>query len=102
MSVHDAQTTPRRGTKPGSIRQLRLRLWWGIQEAAGLLDSPNPDVKLRAISALSTACGVYGNLTKAHTLEAELEALRRDFHDLRASYSRPAGAGGDAASTAAN
>jgi len=79
----------RRGTKPGSIRSVRLRLWWAIQEAAELLDHPNPEMKLRAISALSTAGGAYGNLTKTHTLESEIEALQRELHDLRATISRP-------------
>lgn len=81
-----------RGTRPGSIRQVRVRLWWAIQEAAELLDTPDPDTKLKAISALSTACGAYGNLTKTHTLEAEVETLQKELHDLRATLSRPASA----------
>lgn len=82
----------RRGTRPGSIRQVRLRLWWAIQEASELLDAGDKETRLKAISALSTACGAYANLTKVHALETELEAIRREFHDLRASLGRPASA----------
>lgn len=89
---HNATKTTTRGTRPGSIRQVRLRLWWAIVEASGLLDQDDTDTKLKAISALSTACGAYGNLTKAHTLEAEVEAMQKDLHDLRTTLSRPAGA----------
>lgn len=98
---HDTNRKPR-GTRPGSIRQVRVRLWWAIQEAAELLDTLDPDTKLKAISALSTACGAYGNLTKAHTLESEVEALQRDLHDLRATLSRPQGASRRATSAPAN
>jgi hypothetical protein len=33
----------RRGTKPGSIRSVRLRLWWDIQEAVELPDAPEAE-----------------------------------------------------------
>jgi hypothetical protein len=84
-SEPDGTTAAKRGTRPGSIRQVRLRLWWAITEATKLLDEPETETKLKAISALSTACGAYGNLTKSHTLEAELAALQKDLHDVRAS-----------------
>lgn len=90
--AQDGTNTTRRGTRPGSIRQVRLRLWWAIQEAADLLDEGNNETRLKAISALSTACGAYANLTKVHALEAELETLQREFHDLRTSLGRLPGA----------
>lgn len=96
------KNTPRRGTRPGSIRQVRLRLWWAIQEASELLDEDDNETRLKAISALSTACGAYGNLTKVHALEAELEAIRKEFHDLRASLGRPAGAATGSGAAAPN
>lgn len=99
---HHGTNRKRRGTRPGSIRQVRARLWWAIQEAAELLDTPDPDTKLKAISALSTACGAYGNLTKTHTLEAEVEALQKELHDLRATLSRPQSASRRAASAPPN
>lgn len=90
--VPNGTSGARRGTRPGSIRQVRLRLWWAIQEAAELLDEGDNETRLKAISALSTACGAYGNLTKVHALEAELEALQREFHDLRTTLGRPTSA----------
>lgn len=98
----DGKQLRKRGTRPGSIRQVRLRLWWAIQEASGMLDVSDLETKLRAISALSTACGAYGNLTKAHTLEAEVEALQKELHELREALSRPASADSRATQPPAN
>lgn len=89
-TVQDTPKTPKRGTRPGSIRQVRLRLWWAIQEASELLDEPETETKLKAISALSTACGAYGNLTKTAAIEAEIEAMQKDLRELRTTLSRPA------------
>lgn len=93
MSTNTAQDAPKprkRGTRPGSIRQVRLRLWWAIEEASTLLDEPDTETKLRAISAMSTACGAYGNLTKTAAIEAEIEAMQKDLRELRTTLSRPA------------
>lgn len=98
----EATSGTSRSTRPGSIRQVRLRLWWATQEAAELLDVSDSDTKLNAISALSTACGAYGNLIEAHTLEAEVDAMQKELHELREARSRPARAGGRAARPAAN
>jgi hypothetical protein len=75
MTDQDNNKSRRRGTRPGSIRQVRLRLWWAIQEAAQLLDDPDKDTRMRAISALSTASGVYAKLTEASELEKRIQAL---------------------------
>ena len=58
-------TGTRRSTRPGSIRQVRLRFWWAIQEATKMLDEADPDMRLRTVSAISTACGAYANLAMA-------------------------------------
>jgi hypothetical protein len=92
----------RRGTRPGSIRQVRLRLWWAIQEATTMLDQADPDTKLRAVSAISTACGAYANLTKVHSLETELQEARRELDDIRASLGRPPRSGAGARSADIN
>ena len=83
-SGQDSANATKRGTRPGSIRQVRLRLWWAIQEATVMLDEDDPDTKLRAVSAISTACGAYANLTKTHALENELEQARRELDEVRA------------------
>ncbi len=72
---HDGVTRAKRGTRPGSIRQVRLRLWWAIEEASMLLGDADKDTRMRAISALSTAAGVYAKLTEAAELEDRLKAL---------------------------
>lgn len=101
-TAQDGPKRPKRGTRPGSIRQVRLRLWWAIQEASELLDEPDTETKLKAISAMSTACGAYGNLTKTHALEAEVEAMQKDLHELRKTLSRPANATASSAAPTVN
>lgn len=90
--AQDATKPPKRGTRPGSIRQLRLRLWWAIDEATRLLDQPDPELKLRAIHAMSTAAGTYGRLTELHTLETAVTDVQRELRELRTTLSRPASA----------
>jgi|SRR5690554_4895653 len=101
-AAQDATKPRKRGTRPGSIRQVRLRLWWAIQEASELLDEPETETKLKAISALSTACGAYGNLTRTHAIEAEVEAMQKDLHELRKTLSRPANATASSATATVN
>jgi hypothetical protein len=66
---------------------VRLRLWWAIQEATTLLDEVDPEMKLRAVSAISTLCGAYANLTKTHALEFELEQAPKELDGVRARLS---------------
>lgn len=76
-SDHNSKKPTKRGTRPGSIRQVRLRLWWAIQEASNLLDDDDKDTRMRAISALSTASGVYAKLTEASDLENRIKELEK-------------------------
>lgn len=76
-TVPNAPGRPRRGTRPYSIRQVRLRLSWAIDEASLLLDSADENTKLRAISAMSTAAGVYAKLTEVTEFEERLTALEQ-------------------------
>lgn len=89
-AAQDAPKPARRGTRPGSIRQLRLRLWWAIDEATRLLDEPDTETKLKAIHAMSTAAGTYGRLTELHTLETDVAEVQRELRELRTTISRPA------------
>jgi hypothetical protein len=54
-------------------------LWSGIQEAVRIVEAPDTpeDRRLKAISCLSTAIGVYGNLLQSHELERRLLALEQ-------------------------
>lgn len=96
MSAQDGNKRPRRGTRPGSIRQVRLRLWWAIEEASGLLDDDDKETRMRAISALSTASGVYAKLTEAQDFERQLEELRKELNEVRQTLGRPQSAGASA------
>lgn len=98
----DGVKRKRRGTRPGSIRQVRLRLWWAIQEASELLDDDDKDTRMRAISALSTASGVYAKLTESQDFEKRLDELQKELSDVRQTLKRPASASDSAQGSALN
>lgn len=75
--VQEAAKPKKRGTRPYSIRQVRLRMSWAVAEASELLSSHDPDVVLRAVSAMSTAAGVYARLTEASVLQDRIKALEQ-------------------------
>lgn len=83
-ATQNGVTRPRRGTRPYSIRQVRLRLSWAIDEAAHLLDSADEQMRLRAVSAMSTAAGVYAKLTEITEFEDRLTALEQRHAERRA------------------
>jgi hypothetical protein len=45
--------------KPGDREALKRELWAAVRAASGLLDSENPDVRLRAVHATAQAGNVY-------------------------------------------
>jgi hypothetical protein len=72
---------PRRRRDAGDLCQLRVELWAGIRYAAALLENATlgPEVKLRAVSALATASGIYRQLLETSEMAdrlAELEAWK--------------------------
>ena len=70
---------PRRRRGAGDLRQLRVELWAAICEAADILADrqTDPEVKLRSISALATAAGVYMKIAEASEFESRLTALEQ-------------------------
>ena len=99
---HDGVTRAKRGTRPGSIRQVRLRLWWAINEASLLLGDEDKDTRMKAISALSTAAGVYVKLTETQDFEKRLDDLQKELSDVRETLKRPASASKSAQESAFN
>jgi hypothetical protein len=61
----------------GDLGGVKRVLWSGILEAVRIVEAPDTpeDRRLKAISCLSTACGVYANLLHAHDVESRLAAL---------------------------
>lgn len=94
MSSNPAQDTKpkrKRRPKPGDTAALRRVMWGAILRTEDVLlnKSNEPELTLRAANALATLGGAYGNITKTHALEAEINALQEDLHELRATLSRP-------------
>lgn len=75
MSAQHGKTPRKRRPKPGDIASLRRVLWSAIRQVEELLELEDPEMTLKAVSALSTAAGVYLKCTEAHELVARLEAL---------------------------
>ena len=76
----------KRRPKPGDTQALRRVLWAAIRKVEQLIDDheDDPDVVLRAVSALSTASGVYLKaeeqaeiLTRLEDLEAHVKGLQQ-------------------------
>jgi hypothetical protein len=63
-------------------------LWSGIREAVKIVEDPETpaDRRLRAISCLSTAIGVYSNVLHSHDLEQRLAALEAGDRERNGHY----------------
>lgn len=77
MPVPTAPTKRKRRPKPGDTQALRRVLWAAIRKVEKLIDDheDDPDVMLRAVSALSTASGVYLKAEEQAEIFTRLEAL---------------------------
>lgn len=66
----------RRRHKPGDLAALTRVLWQAILEGEAILARPESDEQaLRAIHALSQACGQYSRLLSQGELESRVAAL---------------------------
>jgi hypothetical protein len=67
----------RKRRSAGDLGAAKRLLWSGILEATRIVEDPHTRLewRLRAISALSTAVGVYGHLLHDHETEQRLTAL---------------------------
>jgi hypothetical protein len=70
------RTRPRRG-KPGDRDALKKELWAAVRAASALLDSENPDVRLRAVHATAQAGNVYRGVLGENELEALVTELEK-------------------------
>jgi hypothetical protein len=68
---------PRHRRRQGSLSQLQSALWAAVSEATEMIEHPRSPkyLKLRAISALSTAAGVYIKLLEVSDLEKRLTRI---------------------------
>jgi len=83
----DAKPKRKRRPKPGDTNALRRVLWGAIRRVEELIDDPTtePEVLLRAVSALSTASGVYLKAEEQAEILPRLEALEADLSTQRAA-----------------
>jgi len=66
----------KRARKPGHLADLQRVLWHAIIEAKWVLDqAEEPELRLRAIHALSQASGQYAKLLEIGELEARIAIL---------------------------
>jgi hypothetical protein len=75
-----ARLVKKRAQKPGTLPQVLCILWGALQEAEAVLHrapEADPDLKLRAIHAVSQCAGQYAKLLEIGELEARLSAVEQ-------------------------
>ena len=74
----------RKPTKPGELKDVRLKLWRAIVAAERAMyraeEKEDNDRVLRAVHALSQASGQYGRLIEAGELNERIEKLEQRAH----------------------
>ena len=63
--------------RAGNLEQLKRRLWRAVLTSEALLDSNDPQIKLKAVHATSQAAGVYRSIYETADLEARIAELER-------------------------
>jgi hypothetical protein len=74
--------------RSGNLPALKVELWAAIRAASALIADPEspPELRLRAVSALSTAAAVYARILYDHELEQRLAALEAADHERNGHY----------------
>jgi hypothetical protein len=74
----------KRARKPGDIAAVQRLLWRALLEAEEVLnEAEEPELKLRAIHAISQASGQYSRIIEVGELEARLTALETAQKEYR-------------------
>jgi hypothetical protein len=75
-SPYKARLGKRRHKKPGDLPALTRVLWRAVLEAQEILEAATePELKLKAIHALSQCAGQYSKLLEVGEFEARLAAV---------------------------
>lgn len=83
--MRDAKTKRKRRPKPGDVQALRRVLWAAIRRVEEVIDtSGTTTTVLRAVSALSTAAGVYLKAAEVGELEERLTQIDAQLDALEA------------------
>lgn len=65
--------------RAGNLDALKRKLWRALLTSENLLDSHDPQIRLRAVHATSQAAGVYRSIYETCDLEQRLTALEARF-----------------------
>jgi hypothetical protein len=68
---NDLNGVPKR-VRAGNLDALKRKLWRALLTSENLLDSDDPQVRLRAVHATSQAAGVYRSIYETADLEARI------------------------------
>lgn len=63
--------------RAGNLDALKRKLWRALLTSETLLDSTDPQVRLRAVHATSQAAGVYRSIYETADLEARITELEK-------------------------
>jgi hypothetical protein len=91
MPLRSLDKPRRKYEKPGDLKSVRKRLWWGILAVQDILEDPETtvDEKLRGLVVLAQLTGSYVKLIKETEFEARLAALEGDTPPAGGPRRRP-------------
>ncbi len=72
----ESNPVPKR-VRAGNLDALKRKLWRALLTSENLLDSSDPQVRLRAVHATSQAAGVYRSIYETADLEARVQELEK-------------------------
>lgn len=72
--ANEGSGVPKR-VRAGNLDALKRKLWRALLTSENLLDSTDPQVRLRAVHATSQAAGVYRSIYETADLETRLSDL---------------------------
>ena len=72
----------KRRRKPGDLSSLRRTLWAALLTAEELCDAPDPNVRLRALHAMSQLSAVYLRTLEVADFEGRLVRLEAALAEL--------------------
>ena len=81
-NAHAAVLVRRRKHKPGQLIDLLKMLWQALLEAEAVLETAsedNPELKLKAVHAISQCGGQYAKLLEVGELESRLAAVEAEL-----------------------
>ncbi len=70
-----ARLTRKANSKPKNLQDVAQKLWRALETAEALLEEDSPELRLKAVHAVTQSAAAYARVYEVGELEARLEAL---------------------------